>query len=134
MCLVFSSHLTSPHLISSHLISSYLIRFKYEIKIDFVTRDTEFPAITLCNILPWSMSAAAQFLQNPNTSTYQWHHLTSNLSKFDRFAETLNRTAEFDWVKNRLQQPQVGESDCRVRLGQELASATSGGQIFHKHW
>jgi acid-sensing ion channel 2 len=53
------------------------------------------------------MAAAAQFLQNPNTSTYQWHHLTSNLSKFDKYAEMLNRTGEFDWVKNRLQQPQA---------------------------
>ncbi|KAK2162125.1 hypothetical protein LSH36_103g02023 [Paralvinella palmiformis] len=88
------------------MLVKYYLRYKYEMKTQFVSTGTEFPAITLCNVLPWSMSSAGDFLQNPNTSTYQWHELTRNMSKFDQFAELLNRSMEFSWAKDRMKQPQ----------------------------
>ena len=98
------SALTMTTLHITGLVVQYL-DYSSEIKWELDVSEIAFPSVTVCNIIPMSMSTAEILLQNQSTNFYQWYNLTKHLDYFEEMAEKINKSYEYELIKNRMTQP-----------------------------
>lgn len=86
------------------LVVEYLT-YPYEIQWKLVTTKIMFPSVTVCNVLPFSVSSAALLMADNTSELYRYHDLVTDLDRFDDVAANYNKSAEFARLKHRLNQP-----------------------------
>ena len=103
ICLTLSA-LCCSALHMSILVVEYL-QYSYEVQWKLVTSRIMFPSVTICNVLPFSMSTALSLLANNATEMHRYNSLVRTLDRFDELVAHLNKSSEWDRLKYRMQQP-----------------------------